>query len=267
MPQRLGQHFLVNRAAVRTIIKHLDLQREETIVEIGPGTGVLTIPLLESCVRVGAKLIAIEKDKQLAEKLVNSNWKLEVVIGDALKIIPKLITDYHLPFTNYKLVGNIPYYITGRLLRIMSEIKQKPAITILTIQEEVARRITAKEPHMNLLSAITQAWAEANILAHLKAEDFDPPPKVRSAIVELKTHKEPLVPHFVSYIRLMKILFKQPRKTVFNNLRAGLHAPRETLEKCLANTGIRPAARPQELSLKLLISLAASLQTECDIIS
>src|SRR3989344_6474372 len=263
----LGQHFLVNRATVRTIIKHLDPQPGETIIEIGPGTGVLTIPLAEVCAQVNAKFIAIEKDKQLAEKLVNSinsNWKLEVMIGDALKIIPKLITDNRLPITNYKLVGNIPYYITGRLLRVISEIEPKPTHALLTIQEEVAQRITAKEPHMNLLSAITHAWAETHILARLKAEDFDPPPKVRSAIIELTARREPLTPHFASYVRLMKILFKQPRKTAFNNLRAGLRAPEKTLETCLREIGIHPAARPQELSLLMLVNLAASLETKCD---
>ena len=183
MKKSLGQQFIKNKTANEKIIAALDLKPEKTVIEIGPGEGALTFPLLKK----GARVIAIEKDLLLVERLkVGGKRKnLEIINGDILKILPELPLTLHPKLSNYKLVGNIPYYITGKLLRILSELENKPSLTILMIQKEVAERLTAKPPKMNLLAAAVQFWAEPKIIFTLKPTDFNPLPKVDSAAIKL----------------------------------------------------------------------------------
>ncbi len=263
--KRLGQHFLINRLAAKKIIDALDLQAGEMIIEIGPGRGALTIPLVRACKAIGCRILALEKDKTLAtflrdrSPISRDREIVEIFTGDALKILPSL-TSHLPPLTSFKLVGNIPYYITGRLLRILSELENKPRLTVLTIQKEVAERITAKPPKMNLLSAITQFWAEPEIIARLKPADFSPRPKVASAIIKLTSRSTSnLQPLNSNFYRFVKILFKQPRKTVLNNLKAGLKISPEAVIKILKRQGLTGKERPQDLSLKMLTVLAVSL--------
>lgn len=264
MPSKLGQHFLKNRGAIKKIVSALNLKNGETVIEIGPGHGALTGELRIQNYEL--RIIGIEKDKSLAlslKKKYAADANIEIINGDALKILPKLFTNCHLPFTNYKLVGNIPYYITGRLLRILSEMENKPQLLVLTLQKEVAERIAAKPPQMNLLSAITQFWAEPKIIARLKPNDFSPPPKVESAIIKLATRVQPLATSIKSqaiYYKFLKIIFKQPRKTILNNLRAGLKISPEELLKALKNHSLTGAERPQDLNLETLIKLSVFLK-------
>ena len=256
MPQKLGQHFLINRSAIQKIIAALDLEKNDTIIEIGPGEGALTFPLLEKCEKLNCKLIAIEKDQQLVNwllgKLVTwTNW--EVTKGDALKIINQVTSQ----LSNWKLVGNIPYYITGKLMRVLSELENKPSLIVLTIQKEVAERIVSKPPKMNLLASAIQIWAKPEIIGRLSSKDFDPPPEVDSAI--LKLVPEPKNPDFKRYFTLVKAIFKQPRKTVLNNL----STPQQTASKSkeeilniLRQVGLTGQERPQNLTLETLIKLS-----------
>ena len=120
----MGQHFLKNESAIQKIIAALELKSGETVLEIGAGHGELTKPIIEICRKVGCRVIAVEKDLKLAahiQSLENSE-NLKVVTDDIRKILPKLVSLYSLQTTRYKLVGNIPYYLTGRLLRIISEL-------------------------------------------------------------------------------------------------------------------------------------------------
>ncbi|OGY65735.1 MAG: ribosomal RNA small subunit methyltransferase A [Candidatus Harrisonbacteria bacterium RIFCSPLOWO2_01_FULL_44_18] len=307
MSKKLGQHFLINKAAIKKIIAALDLspsgrfpvggQNNDTIIEIGPGKGALTLPLVKQCQVPSAKcqVIAIEKDKALAETLtrksVNSNWKLEIIEGDALKILPNLITNYRLLITDYKIVGNIPYYITGKLLRILGDLITVPSghlpqgdnyklpITniVLTIQREVAERITAKPPRMNLLAAAIQFWAEPEIIGYLKPADFSPSPKVDSAIMKLTPKKITNYSRFfpkiedprsailsesgsgqlptTNYYQLIKIIFKQPRKTLLNNLAVGLKLDKTKALEIMKTAGLKGNERPQDLSLEKIHEL------------
>lgn len=248
--KKLGQHFLVNQSAIKKIIAALDLKPADTIIEIGPGKGALTLPLAEKCQNPNFKcqIIAIEKDRQLVEsikyKVLSMNG--EIIQGDALKVLPKIHTEY-------KLVGNIPYYITGKLLRILSELRNKPSLTVLTIQKEVAERICAKPPQMNLLAAAVQFWAEPRIIAALKSSDFNPPPKVDSAIIKLSPKTITLDPK--RYYPLIKIIFKQPRKTLLNNLSEGLKITKiDTLNR-LKKLGFNEQTRAQELNLEQIIGI------------
>ncbi len=262
MPRYLGQHFLINKSATQKIVGVLNLQKGDTLIEIGPGEGALTISLAEKCAEVGCKIIAIEKDARLAEQMSNRQSQIEVIKGDALKLISSITQK----LSGWSLVGNIPYYITGKLLRILGELEQKPKLIVLTIQKEVAERLAAKPPKMNLLAAATQIWCKPQILAYLKPKDFNPPPEVDSAIIKLEI--EPKIQEnseLLAYYRFIKILFKQPRKTVLNNLSTpldkfrarSLNSKTEILE-ILKRVGLTGQERPQNLDLKTLIELSKS---------
>jgi 16S rRNA (adenine1518-N6/adenine1519-N6)-dimethyltransferase len=265
MNKRLGQHFLKNKSAIDKIIVALDIQPNETIIEIGPGKGVLTVPLIKECIEKKCHLIGIEKDIEFVKKL-NKNIQfstspdqannLQMIEGDILKILPEIVSDLKLEAGNWKLVGNIPYYITGKLLRILSELKNKPILTILMIQEEVAERITAQIPKTNLLSAATQFWADPEIIFKLKPEDFKPAPKVNSATIKLITRTLTMSELEVkNYYRLIHIIFKQPRKTLINNLKNGTELSREELVVILKSLNFSENCRPQNLTIDNILEL------------
>lgn len=268
MGEKLGQHFLKNKSVIPKIIAALDLRPNETVIEIGPGEGALTLPLAEACQKAGCKLIAIERDPALAEEIKKiENKKFEVITGDALEILPVLLSDKSHNFSisqflNFKLVGNIPYYITGYLLRVIGELENKPTLSVLMIQKEVAERVCAVPPKMNLLAAATQIWAEPEIIARLKPKDFDPAPEVDSALIKLVTKKDSLVANnqslVASYYRLIKLIFKQPRKTALNNLADGLKIAKKDAVELIKSVGLPENSRPQDFSLKQLIELSTS---------
>ena len=152
---KLGQHFLTDKNALKKIAGFLDLKEGETIIEIGPGHGELTEQILnnESGIKNnGIKVIAIERDEYLAEvlrKKFEPYNNIEIIHGDALKLLPSVIHNLQFTIHNCKLAGNIPYYITGKLLRTISELAEKPIVSVFTIQKEVAERICAQPNRMN----------------------------------------------------------------------------------------------------------------------
>lgn len=258
MRQRLGQYFLHDTGAVAEAISAIGAEIKN-VIEIGPGNGALTKPLCESLFKNGGRLIAIEKDPALAEKA--RDWdleNLEVVEGDALEVLPGLSAE--LGGQKYSLIGNIPYYLTGFLLRIISELEHKPEQTIFMIQKEVAERIVVKPPEMNRLAASIQFWAEPKIIRNVSKRSFSPSPKVDSAIILLTTTQNPLKTAPEKYYSALRALFAQPRKTVLNNLAAEFKESRKTAtEKALAaltRAGVSPDSRPQNLSIKDIEGIA-----------
>ena len=217
---RLGQHFLKDTKAVRAIVKALDPVRNETIIEIGPGTGILTKALTDTCEEKQCLVTAIEKDDSLVQSLeAHLPTNTAFISGDALKILPKLVQSRGFAPHGYALVGNIPYYITGKLLRVISELQKKPRCVILMVQREVAERISAKPGNMNLLAAAIQYWAKPEIIMRLEPTDFSPPPEIHSAIIALEPHKKQPDKENKAYYVFIRHFFKQPRKTILNNLR------------------------------------------------
>jgi len=258
MGRRLGQHFLSDEKVLRQIADLLEINSSDVVVEIGPGHGELTkefrIQNLE------CRVIAIEKDEKLVQFLQQkfaSDKNTEIIHGDALETLPLLIRNLKLEIrnSNYKVVGNIPYYITGYLLRILGELEHKPELIVLTVQKEVAERICVNPPKMNLLAASVQFWATPTIAGVVNRKAFNPPPEVDSAIIKLvpKTVDKKAVKR---YYELIKIIFKQPRKTILNNLSAGLEIPKEEAVKRLTEQGIKPDMRPQNLSVEDLLNLS-----------
>ena len=225
MSRKLGQVFLKNQKISQKIVKELEIKKGEIVVEIGPGTGFLTQELILS----NEKIIAIEKDPKLIgylkEKFAN-NKNLILIEGDIREIlkeekIQEIIQskDYN---KGYKIVGNIPYYLTSYLLRLLMELENKPKLVVLMVQKEVAQRIAAQPPKMNLLSVLTQFYFQPKIIQIVKKGNFSPPPKVDSAIIKLTPWKNQYNSNpklEKTFIQLVKAGFAQPKKTLINNLK------------------------------------------------
>lgn len=262
LQKSLGQHFLNNQKAVSDIVAAVEVAAGDTIIEIGPGAGAITKPLAGLCTERGASLYAIEKDTKLVIDIQHSVPLLagHVEHGDALELLPSLINT--IGNKPYKIVGNIPYYITGHLLRVIGELEHKPTKTVLMIQKEVAERVSSKAPHMNLLAAATQYWGEVKTLFSLKPKDFTPPPEVSSAVISIMSRAEtPKTASNQDYYRFIKAAFKQPRKTLLNNLSEAFDSlSREEIADFLTKTGLPITVRPQDLSVEQLATLATSLK-------
>jgi 16S rRNA (adenine1518-N6/adenine1519-N6)-dimethyltransferase len=280
--QKLGQHFLKNDLVIKKIIAALALRAGDSVIEIGPGHGELTVPLLNACVAAGASLAVIEKDSQLTDslrkKFMEGKEKIEIIQGDALTILAETIAKIQqdAAIKKLKLVGNLPYYITGKLLRVISELeaKQMPERCVFMVQREVAERIIATPPAMNRLAASVQFWADVKIIAHVPRTDFLPPPKIDSAVIaltllirtdlslpETKFSTRTLIDS-AQYYRVMHDIFAQPRKTLLNNLAAITNkkmptkTPKEEIILQLEKLGIDPEVRPQNLSIEQIIAIA-----------
>ena len=251
---------------------------DDTILEVGPGLGVLTLELAKRA----KKIIAAEKDRKMAEILKHvlddENIKnVEIIEGDILKLLASLnrtaitgkadlnfqllnkllITNYQ--SQNYKLVANIPYYLTSPLIRKFLETENQPSLIVLLIQKEVAQRICAKPPKMSLLSVATQFYAEPKIISYVSRKSFYPQPKVDSAIIRISpraTEIESLGRDSISnFFKLAKAGFAHPRKQLINNLSAGLDINREEIEKILLESNLKPTMRPSELSVDKWVEL------------
>lgn len=261
--QKLGQHFLKNKSIIQKMIEVLNPQDGDVLLEIGPGHGELTLPLAAACEKIGAKVIAIEKDLALAQGLEardegRGKEEFEVIHGDALKFIKDFPrSSPHAPHS-FKLVGNIPYYITGHLLRIVSELKEKPKVCIFTIQKEVAERIVAIPPKMNRLAASVQYWAQPEIIASIPRTYFSPQPSVDSALLKLDA-RHPKSNNQKQYYAAVRALFAQPRKTVLNNLADDALKNKEKISPALLKLGIDPGLRPQNLTVEDIEKIAGVL--------
>jgi len=262
--RRLGQHFLTNQKAIHAIIASLAPERGQAIIEIGPGHGELTLPLLHALPR-DTHVVAVERDPALLRSLreaARGYDYFEVIEGDALRIIPVLAGSTDQRFQSYVIVGNLPYYITGFLLRILSDLPHKPTRAVFTIQKEVASRIIATPPRMNRLAASVQVWATPRVLMTFPPESFSPSPRVHSAVISLTTRTPSLLPTHEAedaYYRLVRTLFQHPRKTILNNLLDDLSLTRDVFEARLRSLGVSPALRPHDLSLPLLLQLSSLL--------
>lgn len=256
--QKYGQHFLKNKAVLEKIAEATSLENKDVVIEIGPGHGELTEELRSKNSK--AKIICIERDPSLIPILTEKfkdDSELEIIEGDALIEIPKLLEK--LSGEKVKVVGNIPYYITGFLLRTIGESQVKPETSILMIQKEVAHRLTARPPNMNRLAAMTQVWANIEMLFTVPKGDFDPRPQVDSAVTRLETRDLTKI-NLQNYFEIAKIAFQQPRKTIINNLSAGLpKLHKSEIASILKTLNLNPEDRPQNLHIENLQKLSSNL--------
>jgi 16S rRNA (adenine1518-N6/adenine1519-N6)-dimethyltransferase len=239
----LGQHWLRDQASLQAMCDAANVSSDDTVLEIGPGLGTLT----ELLVRQAKYVTAVEFDEKLARdlpKLVTAG-NLQVVSQDILSF------DFTGLPPDYKLVANIPYYLTSNLVRIISETSNPPDAAVLLVQKEVAERVAAQPGAMSLLSVTAQFYWQVSLGRTVRAELFEPAPKVDSQILILKRRPAPLYPgvDVKKFFRLAKAGFAQRRKTLLNSLGAGLHLSREETQKLLETANIEPTRRAQTLSL------------------
>lgn len=222
----------------------VDVKEGDTVLEIGPGLGTLTELLVERADAV----IAVEFDEELARDLPKRvpESNLTVVRQDILRFDLTSVPQ------GYKLVANIPYYLTSNLIRVLSESTNRPTQAALLVQKEVAQRVTAPAGSMSLLSVTAQFYWETSVGEIVPAKLFTPPPKIDSQILVLKRREEPLFPDVDAkeFFRLVKAGFSNRRKTLLNSLSGGLQLDKPAVNQLLESANIKPSARPQELSLE-----------------
>ena len=251
----LGQHWLTDEATLKTICDSAGLGRDDTVLEIGPGLGNLTRHLVKRVKRV----TAVELDESLAAELPKTVTapNLEVLQADILKFdVTRLPADY-------KVVANIPYYLTSNLLRILSESPNPPATMALLLQREVAERICASPGQMSILAVSVQLFYECQLGRVVPARLFRPPPKVDSQVVLLKRRSKPLFPDIDKanatrinpvardkFFRIVKAGFSGKRKKLRSSLAGALNISKEQADELLERAGIDGNLRAQELSLE-----------------
>ena len=216
---RLGQHFLTGRWAAHTLAESVGVRPDETILEIGPGKGALTRELLAT----GGHVLAVEKDEILANELGNI-FAAEIASG-ALRVVAADIRDfqqaqYNLATGAFVLAANIPYYITGEIIRQFLEIEAQPRAIALLIQKEVADRIIARDGKESILSLSVKAYGVPKIVARVSRGNFSPPPSVDSAILLITDISKKFFEGFdeKSFFKVVKTGFSSKRKFLANNL-------------------------------------------------
>lgn len=240
----LGQHWLTDPTSLEAICREADIQAKDVILEIGPGAGTLTQLLIQRA----SKVVAVELDESLATDLPN-----KVGFPNNLEVVKRSILEFDLTALpkGYKIVANIPYYLTSNLIRVLSESINPPSIAVILVQKEVAERVTAKPGDMSLLSVSAQYYWETSLGRVVPAALFTPPPKVDSQVLVLNYRTKPLFDNVdeQKFFRLVKAGYSQRRKTILNTLSSGLLLSKDVIkEKCeLANVDI--GARAQALSL------------------
>lgn len=240
----LGQHWLRDRDTLAHIADCAELDENDVVLEIGPGLGTLTSELLRRC----KKVIAVEFDADLARKLPAQfpGKNLEVIESDILSFDLSTLPE------NYKVVANVPYYITSKIVQLLMTAKNKPSIAVLLVQKEVAERLAAEPGDMSILAVSAQLFADVSLGDVVPAELFTPPPKVDSEVVILKTRAQPFLKDVSEkdFFRIVKAGFSAKRKMLRSSLSGGLHISKDAAEAYLNAATISPNARAESLSLE-----------------
>jgi 16S rRNA (adenine1518-N6/adenine1519-N6)-dimethyltransferase len=248
LKKSLGQHVIVSHRGLNQMVKALRISPEDVVIEVGPGTGVLTRELLPLC----RKVIAIELDEGLATKLppaLGNPPNLNVVKGDARDCDPEALLAKRVP---YKVVGNLPYYAAAPIIRSFLEADWKPTLMVVTVQREVAQNIVAKPGNMSLIAIGVQCYAKPKILCYLPPSAFRPPPKVASAVLALEVLPKPAVDviNKAAFFALVRAGFAAPRKQLRNALATGLKSSPSQALRLLDIAGINPTRRAETLTIQ-----------------
>lgn len=260
----LGQNFLKDRAILKKIADFAEIEKTDTLIEVGPGEGTLTEFLIEKA----GKVIAVEKDEKLAEALQEKfaaqyeSSKLQIVAQDIL--------EYEITEPKYKLVGNIPYYLTGALFKKSLEAPKQPVSLTFVVQKEVADRILARDGKESILSISIKVYGRPQYGGLIKAGSFSPPPKVDSALISIRevskgrfAQAQVDEKHFFEVLRAG---FSHKRKVLLKNLmglqkeRGEAPLPAEEMKKIMKRCDIPEKARAENLSVDQWLSLASALR-------
>lgn len=247
-----GQNFLISEKVYEQIVEAAEIENTDTVLEIGPGLGFLTSKLLAQA----KKVIAVEFDDKLIPILDNLkplSPHLELVHQDILKFDESILP------TKYKLVGNIPYYITGKIIRKFLTSSHRPGLIVMLVQKEVAERICAQAGNHSLLSLSVQYYGTPKIVTRVKSGKFFPRPKVDSAILKIAVDKTIDEIAEKKFWQLARIGFASKRKTLAHNLVAGLKLEKAEVKSIFDKLNFKPLARAQELDLKEWQELVAEL--------
>lgn len=273
----LSQNFLIDKNALDKIVESAQIKKDDLIVEIGPGLGTLTQELIKKA----GKVIAIEKDEKLAKlllrqlsnsatKQLSNNYKL--VNSDILNVNLNEL----LGAKKYKVVANIPYAITSKIIQLFLTAEKKPDLIVMLVQKEVAERICAKPGDMSVLAISVQLYGQPEIVDIVTKESFFPSPKVDSAILRIVIASEtkqsfPLDRHATlamtkeeekEFFRCVNIGFSSKRKKLINNLSAGYHLDRKIVSDIMKKSEINEGARAQELKIEDWKALSFEINKE-----
>jgi 16S rRNA (adenine1518-N6/adenine1519-N6)-dimethyltransferase len=247
MGQNLGQHFLEDESVITDIISAGEISKNDTVLEIGPGKGILTEQLLQQAGRV----VAVEKDPELVTVLQEKFTA--AIAGNAFGITQGDIRDFNIKDLiggdSYKVIANIPYYLTSELIRKLLQSDHQPECVVLLVQKEVAERITAKDGKHSRLSLFAHAYGQPKLIKVVDKNAFSPPPNVDSAILQITNISDDFFVEVDPEVlfKLVRIGFQHSRKTIKNNL---LHTySQENILQALKACGVDPKTRPEQMSL------------------
>jgi 16S rRNA (adenine1518-N6/adenine1519-N6)-dimethyltransferase len=245
----LGQHFLIDGEVLKLITQAAELTLTDVIIEVGSGLGILTRELAKKA----GLVIAIELDNKLATVLkqtLASFNNVTIINDDVLRIEPGDWLKEQKANYSYKVVANLPYYITAPVLRHFLEASAKPKVMIVMVQREVAETIVAGPGEMSLLSVSVQFYGEPRIISYVPAQCFYPAPKVDSAILRIGLRPKSLVADEAGFFDLVRAGFTAPRKQIVNSLAQGLGVPKTDVLSLLETAGIMPKRRAETLTLE-----------------
>lgn len=250
----LGQHWLKDRAILGSIADSADIAKGDTVLEIGPGLGTLTSELL----RRASKVVAVELDDALAAKLPGQfpGTKLEVIHQDILTFDLTTLPE------QYIVVANVPYYITSKIVQLLTTSVNPPKRIVLLVQKEVAERIVARPGDMSILAVSAQVYASVRLGDVVPAEFFTPPPKVDSQVVIFDMLDEPIISIHDEklFFRVVKAGFSAKRKKLRSSIASGLHYTKQDTEALLTSVGINPDDRAEQLSVHDWVLLTEAIK-------
>ena len=246
--KRLGQHFLIDGSVQKQILSAAKLTAEDTVLEVGPGLGIMTRELARKVRRV----IAVELDDKLAAFLKQQMICLPnvtIINEDILNLDPTALLPEPEP---YKLVANLPYYITSPVLRRFLEAAAKPDLMVVMVQKEVAEVISAGPGKRSLLSISVQFYGRPSVITRVPASAFYPSPEVDSAILRIDLYPKPAVAvdNVDSFFETVRAGFANPRKQLANSLSHGLGISKTDVSQLLGEAGIAPQRRAETLTLE-----------------
>jgi len=255
----LGQHFLIDDEVLKLIASAAELTPADVVIEVGPGLGVLT----EELARKAGWVVTVELDNRLAailKRTLTSSDNVAIINENILQIAPAaLLQEQKVRFPpaitspfSYKVVANLPYYITSPVLRHFLEARVKPRIMVVMVQKEVAEVIVAEPGHMSVLSISVQLYGEPRIISYVPAQCFYPVPEVDSAILRIDLYPQPAieVADKESFFELVRAGFTASRKQIINSLSQGLRLPKSDVLSLLGKVGIAPQRRAETLTLE-----------------
>lgn len=246
--KRFGQNFLIDPGLPQKLAGAAEIGAQDTVLEIGPGIGAIT----QALARKAKRVVAIEKDRNMVEILKETlkNFGNVEIINDDIRSTIKTSES-----EKYKVVGNLPFYLTAPVIRMFLELIEVPPQSMtLVVQKEVAQRICAKPPEMSILANSVQFYADPELISVISKESFYPVPKVDAALIKITPRSTPVGDKRL-FFQIVKAGFSHPRKQLLNNLSYGLKKSREEIATWLQKNNISPLQRAETLDVSDWLNL------------